>query len=148
MPNRKREGNRPDRRILRADAVSAETREALKDRLCYVGSGLHKLRPGDYGFVPTHNPRPSKSACDELRSVLLSEARSLFLKGIELGMFSGFVEGGSPKYVWSVDDHGEVYEAKAKPEQELNYHGYRLGDDDGAMRFYVLREWKARCRAN
>jgi hypothetical protein len=111
----------------------------------YVGSSNHKLRPGDYGFVPSHNPRPSKSPCDGLRSVLVAEARALFERGIMLGMVSRFGEEGAPKYVWSVDDAGEVYEAKAKPEREREYHGYRLGDDEREIRRYILDEWKKRC---
>jgi len=58
---------------------------------------------------------------------------------------SAFSEGGVPKYVWAVDQDGEVYEAKTKPEREMSYHGYRLGDDEIDMRKYVLGEWKRRC---
>jgi hypothetical protein len=145
MTARKRQGNRPDRRIAPRDGISSEVRAALKARLRYVGSANHKLRPGDYGFVPTHNPRPSKSPCDELRSVLIAEATALFEQGIDLGMVSSFEDGCVPKYVWSVDASGEVYEAKAKPGQEEQYHGYRLGDDERTMRHYVLNEWNKRC---
>jgi ABC-type amino acid transport substrate-binding protein len=67
-------------------------------------------------------------------------------RGVELGMVSLFANDGVPKYVWSVDEDGEVYEAKIKPAQKTEYHGYRLGDDDAAMRAYVLKEWKVRCR--
>jgi hypothetical protein len=145
MITRKRQGNRPDRRIAPPEATSIGLRAALKARLRYAGSSNHKLRPGDYGFVPTHNPRPSKSPCDELRPVLLAEARALFERGIDLGMVSRFEDGGAPKYVWSVDASGEVYEAKTKPDHEERYHGYRLGDDEPTMRRYVLDEWKKRC---
>ncbi len=109
-------------------------------RLRYLGSGLHKLHPGDYGFIPSHNPRPSKSPCDQLRPVLRQEASHLFRRGIELGMVSKLV-GGVPKYVWAVDDDEEVYEAKTKREREINYHGYRVGDDEPEMRRYILWEW-------
>lgn len=145
MSIRKREGNRPDRRILPPEATSDDERQALQARLRYVGSGNHKLRPGDYGFIPSHNPRPSKSPCDELRSILLTEAAALFACGIAFGMMSRLGSSGVPKYVWSVDDAGEVYEAKAKPSQEEQYHGYRIGNDERAMRQYVLQEWKRRC---
>ena len=63
----------------------------------------------------------------------------LFERGIELGMVSRFDEGGVPKYVWAVDEFGEVYEAKTKPGRDEPYHGYRLGDDERAMRRYVTR---------
>ena len=104
MSTRKREGNRPDRRILDATASTDAARRALALRVWYVGSANHKLKPGDYGFVPSHNPRPSKSVCDDLRSVSLQEASELFNRGIMLGMFSVLSSVGVPKYVWAVDD--------------------------------------------
>jgi len=144
MPIRKREGNRPDRRIAPEDFLDGDAKRDLLRRVRYVGSANHKLRPGDYGFVPSHNPRPSKSACDDLRALQLEEASSLFRAGIERGMVSAFLPGGVPKYIWAVDEHGQVYEAKTRPERETDYHGYRLGDDDRTMREYVLEEWRLR----
>lgn len=140
MPNRKRQGNRPDRRIAPDDFLDAAAREALLARVRYGGSANHKLRPGDYGFVPSHNPRPSKSPCDDLRPIPLEEASALLEEGIRRGMVSRFPQGGVPKYVWAVDEHGEVYEAKTRPERETDYHGYRLGEDDRHMRAQVLSE--------
>jgi hypothetical protein len=145
MVIRKREGNRPDRRIAPQDAIDAAARDVLTKKLRYVGSANHKLRPGNYNFVPPQNPRPSKSPCDAIRSVLLEEATALFRRGIELGMMSALSKSGAPKYIWSVDDAGEVYEAKARPERETDYHGYRLGDDEAEMRAYVRKEWGRRC---
>jgi hypothetical protein len=147
VSSRKREGNRPGQRIAPFDNSQDgdATRRRLKEVLRYTGSAEHKLHPGNYGFTPSPNPHPSKSVCDDLRPLGLEEARALFEQGIEFGMFS-FVEKQSvPKYVWSVDAAGEVYEAKCKPGQETDYHGYRLGDDERARRGYVLGEWKSRC---
>jgi hypothetical protein len=145
VSSRKREGNKPDRRFLPVDALSACQLGELAKQLRYVGSANHKLRPGDYGFIPSHNPRPSKSPCDELRPVLLGEAQALFRRGIELGMVSSIGSNGVPKYVWTVDEAGEVYEAKTRPDRESEYHGYRLGDDEIRMKRYVLEEWNRRC---
>ena len=144
MAGRRREGNRPDRRIWDEAATTMEQREALCRKIRYVGSANHKLRPGDYGFIPSHNPRPSKSPCDALRSVLIKEASELFQNGIMRGMVSRFEPEGIPKYVWAVDADGEVYEAKAKADQETVYHGYRIGEDEQSVREYVLEEWKKR----
>jgi hypothetical protein len=116
----------------------------LIQRVRYVGSGHHKLKPGDYGFQPPANPRPTKSVYDDLRAIRLEEAQTLFRRGIDLGMVSAFAEGALPKYVWSVDDDEEVYETKIGSPPD--YHGYRLGDDEQAMRHYVLKEWRRRCR--
>ena len=141
---RRREGNRPDRRIVPAGTYSQTELDALAARVSYVGSGLHKLHPGNYGFIPSVSPRPSKSVCDDLRPVALLEASGLLAKGIKAGMVSRFDPGGSPKYVWAVDGDGEVYEAKTKP-PDAAYHGYRLGDDEEAMRRYIRAGWEKRC---
>jgi hypothetical protein len=116
----------------------------LISELRYDGDSRHKLYPGDYRFVPPTNPRPSKSPCDDLRQISLGQARALFGKGIAAGMVSEFQPGTTPKYVWAVDEHDEVYEAKTKPPERV-YHGYRLGDDELEMRHYILSEWRRRC---
>ncbi len=113
-------------------------------RLRYQGKSLHKLHPGDYGFVPPVNPRASKSPCDDVRPLLRAEAGRLFRKGLRSEMFSSFEKGGTPQYVWAVDAKGEVYEAKTKP-PDTSYCGYRLGDDEREMRRYILAEWRKRC---
>ncbi|RYB07923.1 hypothetical protein D3272_02070 [Lichenibacterium ramalinae] len=142
----RREGNRPDRRIAAATMMDERARHALSRRVTYVGSATHKLHPGDYGFQPPQNPRPTKSPCDAFRSVLLGEAQDLFRQGIMRGMVSAFGPGQVPKYVWCVDAAGEVYEAKTRPERETRYHGYRIGPDERDMCRYVLKEWMQRCR--
>lgn len=140
----KRESNRPDRRFLASDQTSSADRDTIKGRVTYGGSAIHKLHPGNYGFEPPQNPRPSKSPCDLKRTVLLEEAETLLSDGIDRGMFSRPTESGLPKYIWSVDEDGEVYEAKAKSDQETVYHGYRLAEDERDMRKLILREWTRR----
>ncbi len=143
---RARQSNNPKRRIAPRGQLGSAELEALAARLIYVGSALHKTKPGDYGFQPPANPRPWKSVCDGLRVVLLVEARGLFRRGILLGMFSGLQHDEVPKYVWSVDDAGEAYEAKISP-NTYNYKGYRLEEED-SMRAMVLKEWNTRREAN
>jgi hypothetical protein len=75
---------------------------------------------------------------------LKKEAARLLRQGIAKGMMSSFGQDGLPKYVWAVDEKGEVYEAKHKVGQETVYHGYRLGEDERDMRALVLKEWKQR----
>ncbi len=81
-----------------------------------------------------------------LRIILLPEARDLFRRGILRGMFSYFESDGIPKYVWSVDENDEVYEAKISP-GTITYKGYRLEEED-PMRQSVLKEWKKRASEN
>jgi hypothetical protein len=135
-----RTGNNPKRRIAAFGTFSLADRQAIAARLSYVGSANHKRQPGDYGFHPPTNPRPSKSLCDAKRCVLLGEAQALMEAGILKGMMSTSVVRDLPKYVWSVDDFGEAYEAKMGRD---GYHGYRLESDD-TMRDIVLREWAKR----
>jgi len=138
---RARSGNNPKRRIAAADQLDTAGRDALTAKLTYLGSALHKTKPGDYGFQPPVSPRPWKSICDGVRVVLLAEAQDLFRRGIRLGMV-GELQGGIPKYVWSVDEAGEAYEAKISP-GTLGYKGYRLEEEDD-MRGVVLNEWARR----
>jgi len=128
-----RQGSRPDRRVAPVGSVSRADIQVLADRLRYAGTSIHKLHPGDYGFVPPVNPRPSKSPCDDVRPVLRAEAAALFLQGLRAGMVSRPGPDGNPKYVWAVDAAGEVYEAKTKP-PDTSYHGYRIGEDEPDMR--------------
>ena len=90
------------------------------------------------------NPRPNKSICDGTRIIKVAEARALFLEGIRRGMISRYQEGGLPKYIWSLDSEGHVYESKIE-RGTANYHGYELNDDDAAMRRLVADEWNHRC---
>jgi hypothetical protein len=78
--------------------------------------------------------------------VLLAEARDLLGLGILLGMFIDFPNDGVPKYIWSVDATGEVYEAKIIAGTH-GYKGYRLEEED-PMRAMVLKEWKKRSIGN
>jgi hypothetical protein len=139
---RTRQSNNPKRRIVPRDSFRAKDREALLKAARYVGSALHKRTPSTYGFHPPTNPRPHKSLCDDVRAIPLDEAQRLFEEGVEKGMVSTFREGGLPKYVWSVDESGEAYEAKLGND---GYHGYRLSEEtEPDMRKLILREWAAR----
>lgn len=135
-----RSGNRPIRRIARADSLGSAERNELATRMVYVGSAHHKRSPGDYGFHPPVSPRPWKSLCDATRVILRAEARALLREGVTRGMVSELAGDGLPKYVWSVDADGTAYEAKLGTD---GYHGYRLEDEDD-MRSLVLKEWKKR----
>lgn len=145
MAIRKRSGNNPSRRLVPPGTYDEDELRALANRVQYAGSANHKLRPGNYGFVPPVNPRPSKSPCDDLRSILIEEATELLRLGAALGMVSAFNGDGLPKYIWAVDADGEVYEAKTTLGRETPYHGYRLSEDDRAMRSVIRKEWKRRC---
>ncbi len=140
----KRQSNRPDRRLCSVGLLDASELARIAATARYGGSANHNLHAGDYGFVPPSNPRASKSLCDDKRTILKSEAQALMMEGIRRGMISRVESGQLPKYIWAVDEFGEVFEAKTKPGQETEYHGYRLGDDERQMRAEVLKEWNSR----
>lgn len=137
-----RRSNNPKRRIAPLGSFTEADKESLLRMSRYVGSALHKRNPANYGFYPPVNPRGHKSLCDDVRSIPLQEAQRLFESGIRKGIVSTYKQDGIPKYVWSVDEQGEVYEAKLGND---GYHGYRLNkENESIMRNNVLQEWKTR----
>lgn len=139
-------GNNPKRRVAKLGFFTERELGEMALTARYQGSAHHKTRPADYGFRPPTAPRPSKSICDGKRVVSRREAQHLLQAGIRLGMVSSRLKGKWPKYVWAVDDAGEVYEAKLGHDQH-RYHGYLLGRDD-AMRSWVQAEWSQRTARN
>lgn len=138
----KRDGNNVKRRIAPLETFSGEFFEMILASTRYGGSAHHKKSVADY-MLDRPNPRPTKSLCDGLRTIPKAEAEELLARGLLRQMVSKFLMDGLPKYVWAVDENGEPYEAKLG-EDGQSYHGYRLGDDERAIRETVLREWQAR----
>lgn len=141
----KRVGNNPKRRIAPPRHFSSQELQRIADAVRYQGSAHHKRVPADYGFHGPASPRPHKSLCDGKRVIRWGEAKSLLIDGLKRGMVSEYLMNGFPKYIWSVDQDGEAYEAKLGHEGR-SYHGYRLGIDDRMMRDEVIREWRVRNR--
>lgn len=139
----KRRSTNPKRRIVAEGTLSNSALRKIRERAIYVGSAHHKRSPGDYGFQPPVNPRPSKSLCDDVKLIRKADAQRLLQEGIRKGIISEPGSDGLPKYVWSVDLDQEVYEAKLGSSSE--YHGYRLDRaDERYMRDLVLKEWSKR----
>ena len=103
-----------------------------------VTKGVPITRPG----LPT-TASNRRSVCDDRRVIEREEARRLLRSGIRLGMVSSYLDGDWPQYVWAVDGAGEVYEAKLGHDRR-RYHGYRVREDDRAMRKWVIDEWSKR----
>ena len=146
---RKGHNNQANRRIWPVGPLSAEAAAELSACCVYVGSAHHKLKPGNYGLTPQRAPRPGKSVCDRVRSVQLEEAKALLKAGIAKGTVSKFDANLVPKYIWAVAADGLVFEAKAKPPREAEYHGYCLEkgrgtEADERVRNNVLLAWRER----
>lgn len=139
-----RAGNNPKRRVSPAGTLTEEGKRALLANAKYVGSGHHKRNPADYGLERT-NPRPTKSLCDLVRIIPLSEAQELLRRGIQAETVSTLAYDGFPKYIWSVSEDGEIYEAKTDSSTPGDYHGYPLEDEDD-FRAYIRRVWEQRCQ--
>ena len=121
--------------------------DGFADTASYDGRSYHKSKAADYGLVPPASPRPTKSLCDDKRTIRLPEARELLESAIRLGMVSAESNRNAlPKYAWAVDEEGEVYEAKLGGDGR-HYHGYRLSRDDKAHK-WLLKEWKKRSGAD
>ena len=138
-----------DRRVAPEETLSTVALADLAGRVRYAvgprdNNGHHKLHPGNYRFTPPVAPRQAKSVCDDLRPILVAEARSLFESGIANGMVSAFPAGGTPKYIWAIGLDNEVYEAKTDPPNVV-YHGYRLGETERRLRDEIRRVWRRRC---
>lgn len=143
----KYESNNPKRRIAKLGYFSERELDGLASVAHYEGSAHHKTRPADYGFTPPVAPRYSKCLCDGSRVVSRDEAQQLLLAGIRHGMVSRHFKGDLPKYVWAVDDAGEVYEAKLGGHNGRQYHGYQLPRVD-VMYKQVKAEWSRRNAAD
>lgn len=139
----KRQGNNPKRGIAPQGRLTADGEEAVGMHCALLGSANHKLHPAAYGF-PRPEPRPSKSVCDMERKILLPEAKQLVASGIQCELFSEPQADGFPKFIWSVSEKGEIFEAKTDRNGTGEYHGYPLEDED-PMHKYVLSVWKERC---
>ncbi len=139
-----RQGNNPKRRIALPGTLGSREQAALLLVVRYVGSGHHKRNPADYGLERV-NPRPNKSLCDANRHIQFIEASRLLQNGIKFGLFSEPSSNGFPKYIWSVSEYDEVFEAKTDNNATGQYHGYPLEKED-AMYEYVMSEWKKRCQ--
>jgi hypothetical protein len=135
-----RVSNNPKRRFIASNQYPAAQLRSLAKSLIYVGSANHKRFPADYNFHPPANPRPWKSMCDLHRQVLRDEAQALLENGVRKAMISEIKDDGFPKYVWSVDEDNNVFEAKIG---NGGYHGYQLENDDD-MAELIRREWKKR----
>ena len=141
----KYQGNNPKRRVAKHGYYTAQELAGFAAAR-YQGIGHHKTKPADYGLDPPVAPRPSKSVCDDKRIVKIAEAVQLFRAGVCRGLVSTYMVGEQsplPKYAWAVDEQGEVYEAKLGGDMR-SYHGYRLREDERAMREWVIQEWKER----
>ena len=141
-----RQGNNPHRRLISRDDLDPEDLGRIAREARYVGSAHHKSKPADYGFTPPTSPRPNKSLCDGKRTVRKREAKALFLQGLSRGMVSRYAKSGFPKYVWAVDQDGQVYEAKVGGDGQ-SYHGYALSPyEERDLCRLVITEWEARAR--
>lgn len=139
----RRQSNNPKRRITKRGTFSNLDLASIRSKVTYVGSALHKRTSGGYGFHPPVNPRQSKSLCDDVKKLNKAKAELLLSSGIGKEMMSTRLNNaGLPKYVWSVDADGYVYEAKS---DSTAYHGYRLDPhDEKEMLDLVQREWHLR----
>lgn len=139
---KKSEGNDKKARLSAAwDKFDDEHLDILARKATYLCHDKHKGRAPSRG-VPPHL---ETSTCDEIRRIRHAEADMLIKSGIRARMMSELQrQYGWPKYIWAVDDDGEVYEAKESRNHPGEYHGYRLNEDH-ERRNHMLGHWKKKC---
>ena len=126
------------KRSIRASSAPLD-RANWATNVAYVGSPLHKRNPGNFGLTPPSQPAAGKTLCDAIALFERASAVSLLQAGACRGLVSPTHTNFSlPKYIWSVDEAGNVLEAQG--DHQGHYHGYPLLSDD-PFREVVLRHW-------
>jgi hypothetical protein len=107
----------PDRMVL----------EALSDLAAYGGISKHKAEPLRFGLPPHSGPRGDATLCDEHAGFEPSDlpgVRMLLVRGIAAGLVGHVERHGIPTIVWTVSDHGWIFEARVTNVRLAEYHGY------------------------
>jgi len=130
------------KRTLREPRPSARERAAIRQRISYAGSPLHKRDPGDFGLDPPASPRPHKTLCDVAGIREKRVAEGLLADGVERGLVSLQERGGLPQNIWAVTADGIPLEAQLENQEMGTYHGYPLPSAD-PLHAEVLRWWEA-----
>ena len=76
------------KRTLREPRPDATERAAIRERISYTGSPLHKRNPGDFGLDPPAAPRPHKTPCDSAGIGEKALAERLLADGVARGLVS------------------------------------------------------------
>lgn len=118
---------RPMRRQLTDQPGSFESRQALAQRVYYVGSVEHKDTPSFAGNPP--RPRPDASICDRSLSHRQDDITEWVRHGIRNGHFGALMEGDFPRYVWYRENE-TVYEGRLVNREQGAYKGYPLESDE------------------
>jgi hypothetical protein len=107
----------PDRGALDALSVRAE----------YRGISKHKAKPLRFGLPLHSGPRGDETLCDEhagFEPSDLEDARRLLVRGFAAGLVGHVERQGIPTVVWTVSDHGWIFEARVTNAGKAEYHGY------------------------
>jgi hypothetical protein len=131
-----------NRRIEPADLPPAKREEliALGRKAKYVGNGVHKRNPGDFGLPQPGQPRQGKTLCDDVGLTSLAKAKELLAKAFDKGLVSEQRRGNEnwPQHAWAVYN-GRVLEAARTADGV--YHGYPLQQGDEGIAEQVLKRW-------
>jgi hypothetical protein len=117
-------------RTIRKTRLSDDERRALRTTATYEGSPLHKRNPGNFGLIPPAAPRLEKTLCDEAGVCDKAVANRLLASAIERGLGSEDVIDVFPKYLWALDERGQVFEAIYGGSVRGAYHGYPIRRSD------------------
>ena len=118
----------------------------LAARVTYRGISKHKAAPVRFGLPPYTGPRGDESLCDGHASVEpedMPDVRMWLVRGIGAGLIGNVERAGIPTIVWTVSDHGWIFEARVTNVGLAEYHGYPVSPTEAiaAMVIARFREW-------
>jgi hypothetical protein len=128
----------PDRGVL----------DALSDVAKYEGISKHKAKPLRFGLPPHSGPRGDETLCDEHAGFEpgdLPDTRRLLARGLAAGLVGHVERQDIPTIVWTVSDHGWIFEARVTNAGKAEYHGYPVRPSE-AIAEQVFRRFDAWAR--
>jgi hypothetical protein len=107
----------------------------------YGGGNPEHKRSKQSPDVESFSARPYKSQCHEAKVYSLSEAQTLLLEGVRLGLISQQTRGTFPQNVWAVTPEGVPLEGQLENQVQATYHGYPMPSSD-PLASEVLSLWR------
>lgn len=114
----------------------------LAARVTYRGIAKHKAAPARFGLPPYTGPRGDESLCDDHASVEpedMPDVRKWLVRGIDAGRIGHVERAGVPTIVWTVSDHGWIFEARVTNAGQAEYHGYPVRPSGAIAAMVIAR---------
>ncbi len=117
----------------------------LAARASYVGISKHKASPARFGLPPYSGPYGDETLCDEHAGFEprdIAKVPGLMVRGIAAGLIGRVERQGIPTILWTVSDHGWIFEIRMTNSGQAEYHGYPVRPSE-AIAEQVLKRFAA-----